>query len=226
MPATISPPEIGPKPKRPGAGGGGLQGGGWGDDSPEGWGSYGPPYGSSPQAYRLGMMLGLASILMLFVALSSAYVVRQGVSQDWHPIALPPWLLPNTFVLLVSSLTLELARRSLKRRLDDRFRGWITLTTLLGITFLLGQIAIWQSLAAQGIYLSSNPHSSFFYLMTGAHGVHLLGGMLALSYVMSRAWRHKNASQAGWTVLDVTALYWHFMDGLWIYLFFLLFVWR
>src|SRR5438309_2927693 len=154
MLATISPPEIETKPKKS-HDGGGSKGGGWGDDNPEGGRSYGPQYESSPQSYHLGMILGLASILMLFVALSSAYVVRQGVSQDWHPIALPPWLLPNTCVLLLSSLTLELARKSLRRRLDGSFRGWITLTTLLGTTFLVGQIAIWQALPAGGTYLSS-----------------------------------------------------------------------
>ncbi len=168
----------------------------------------------------------MASILMLFVALSSAYIIREGVSDDWIAISMPPLLIPNTFVLLISSFTLELGRKSLKRGLSKVFRSWVTLSTVLGATFLFGQIWIWQALAAQGIYLNSNPHSSFFYLMTGAHGIHLLGGVVALIYVVMRAWLPGSAIAPRQAVVDVTAIYWHFMDGLWIYLFLLLFIWR
>jgi cytochrome c oxidase subunit 3 len=163
---------------------------------------------------------------MLFVALSSAYVMREGGDQDWHPIATPPLLLPNTLALLLSSLTLELSRRSLRRQLVGPFRRWLAFSALLGMIFLSGQLAIWRALVSQGIYLGSNPHSSFYYLLTGAHGVHLMGGMVALGYLMVRAWRPDRKIVATQTALDVTALYWHFMDGLWVYLLLLLFVWR
>ena len=99
------------------------------------------------------------------------------------------------------------------------------LTCLLGTAFLAGQLWVWKLLADQGIYLSGNPHSSFFYLLTGVHGVHLLGGVAALVYLTARTWSSA-APVLGKVSLNVTALYWHFMDGLWIYLLVLLFFWR
>jgi cytochrome c oxidase subunit 3 len=174
----------------------------------------------------MGMLLALASILMLFVALSSAYVMREGESQGWQPIAMPSLLLPNTLVLLLSSVTLELARKALKQNWVVPFRRWLALSTLLGSMFLAGQLQVWRALVAQGIYLGSNPHSSFFYLLTGAHGAHLIGGVVALGYLMIRAWRTSRETTSTRTALGVIALYWHFMDGLWIYLLLLLFVWR
>jgi cytochrome c oxidase subunit III len=228
MPTTIAPPEDVTKTRENiGSGGGGIYDRGWGGDGPDNWGSSGPEkFETFHQSYRLAMWLAMASILMLFVALSSAYIVRQGFAQDWRSIAIPPLLWPNTFVLLGSSLTLEMARRSLKRLQVDAFKRWMTLTAVLGAAFLAGQIATWRALTAQGIYLNSNPHSSFFYLLTGIHGVHLLGGMIALCYVLFRAWQHGYIRVKGLAVIEVTAMYWHFMDGLWIYLFLLLFVWR
>jgi cytochrome c oxidase subunit III len=226
MPVTIAPLEIEIEPSKNHGGPGGDRGGdGWGGH--EGWGgSHSQDFQTPSQAYRLGMLLGLASILMLFVALSSAYVMRQGEPQGWQPIAMPPLLLPNTLALLLSSFTLELARRALKQQRVGPCRRWLMLSTLLGVIFLSGQLVIWRTLVTQGIYLGSNPHSSFFYVLTGTHGVHLLGGMVALGAVTLRARQPNRKIGASQTALDVTALYWHFMDGLWIYLFLLLFVWR
>jgi cytochrome c oxidase subunit III len=90
----------------------------------------------------------------------------------------------------------------------------------------LGQLTIWRALATQGIYLDSSPHSSFYYLLTGAHGVHLLGGVIALGYLVFRTLRSRGRGGVTQTALDVVSLYWHFMDGLWVYLLLLLFVWR
>jgi cytochrome c oxidase subunit 3 len=183
-----------------------------------------------PRKYRIGMWVALGSILMLFAALTSALVVRQspalnGGVNDWIPIAVPPVLWINTAVLLVSSVTLEVARRSLAASRYGRFRGLISVTTALGILFLAGQVVAWKELAAQGIYVSSHPHSSFFYLLTSLHGVHLLGGVLALSYVTVAALRMRISIKKRLAV-EVTSIYWHFMDGLWIYLFVLLFFWK
>src|SRR5215510_14996369 len=178
MPVTIAPPEIAIEPRR--SHGGPNGGDRWGGDDAGGRGdSNGRNFETSPQAYHLGMMLGLASVLMLFVALSSAYVMREGQGQDWLPIAMPPLLLPNTFALLLSSLTLELSRRSLRRQSVGSFQGWLTVSALLGLIFLVGQLMIWRALTAQGIYLGSNPHSSFYYLLSGAHAVHMIGGLIA-----------------------------------------------
>lgn len=219
-------------------------GAGSGKPGPGGRDSFGPRPGGSkdwppgftredaiePEKYRIGMWVGLASILMLFIALTSAYIVRGvpalgGGENDWLPLDMPPVLWLNTGVLLLSSFSLELARRALKRNEYGRFRGWISLTTLLGVAFLAGQLIAWRQLAGQGVFINSHPHSSFFYLLTSLHGLHLLGGVIALSYVTIAALRMRIGFKRR-TAVDVTALYWHFMDGLWIYLFGLLFFFR
>jgi cytochrome c oxidase subunit 3 len=166
------------------------------------------------------MWLFLAAVTMVFAGFVSAYVVRRGMSNDWRPIAKPPILWANTAILLASSLTLERARR-----LRDGAPVWLGVTSLLGALFLIGQAVAWQQLRAAGVYLASNPSSSFFYLLTGAHGLHLVGGVAALFYVAVRS-----SLQGGWkgrpAAVGATALYWHFMDGLWLFVFLLVFVWR
>lgn len=168
------------------------------------------------------MLLALASISMLFLGLTSAYIVRQGADTGWSGIPMPPLLPANTAVLLASSAALELARRASRRGPagERLFRRWVWAAFLLGVAFLAGQFAVWRQLAAQGIYLSTNSHGSFFYTLSGAHALHLAGGIAALGWLAFRVWRDPAASR-GW--FEVTALYWHFMDGLWVYLLVLLF---
>jgi len=172
--------------------------------------------------YRIGMWVSLASIVMLFTSLSSAYVVRSGVMNDWFPIAVPRVMFGSTALILLSSVSIEIARRSLKRGLSQSYSRYLLLTTALGLGFLVSQVVAWRQLAKQGIYLASNPYSSFFYLLTGAHAVHLTGGLLALGFLWLRS-RNQVGRQA---VADAVSIYWHFMDALWIYLFLLLFLWR
>lgn len=224
MPITIAPPEVENKSKGRRGSGGFDQGGGWGGDSHR-WGSDGERL-TSADSYRLAMWLGLASIVMLFAGLTSAYVIRLGSSDHWRAISIPAFLLPNSLLLLGSSVTLEIFRRKMGRGLSPAARFWILATTCLGVAFLAGQILIWRALSAQGIYLSSNAHSSFFYLMTGTHGVHLAGGVVALLVLSWKASREVFTSRGLKIFTDMTAIYWHFMDGLWIYLFLLLFLWR
>ena len=169
----------------------------------------------------LGMLLALAGISMLFIAITSSYVVRHGFGSTWTPAPMPRLLPLNTLILLIASATMERSRRAAARVSRDR---WLAVTLLLGIAFLAGQLAVWEQLAAHGVYLGSNPHSSFFYLLTGLHGLHLLGGIVAVGCLKLRAWRHPELFPARWA--DVTALYWHFMGGLWAYLVVLLFAWR
>jgi cytochrome c oxidase subunit III len=184
---------------------------------------------SRANRYRIGMWVALASVAMMFTSLSSAYVVRAGTSTDWIPIAMPRALLASTALILISSVTLEIARRNLKRSLHAAYTKYVLLTALLGVGFLVSQLIAWRQLAGQGVYLASHPHSSFFYLLTGAHAVHLIGGLLALLFLLVRARKQivepfvvaKREATA-----DAVTIYWHFMDGLWIYLFLLLFLWR
>jgi len=176
------------------------------------------------------MWVGLAGILMLFIALTSAYLVRKtkGLgdgTEDWVPLQMPRVLWANTAVILLSSGTIEAAKRALRRADFSWFNRWFSLTGLLGLAFLAGQVAAFRNLRSQGIYVSTNPHSSFFYLLTSLHGVHLLGGLIALSYVAIGGFRHRFGPKKQ-TAVDITSLYWHFMDGLWVYLFILLFFWR
>jgi cytochrome c oxidase subunit 3 len=208
-----------------GGDGGGPQGSG---PNPADW----PPGYSrddaiEPTKYRIAVWLGLASIAMLFISLTSAYILRQtkslsSESPDWKALQVPSALWVTTALILLSSASFEIARRALKNNLYEKFKTWISITTALGFAFLLGQILGWRQLTSQGIYLRSNPHSSFFYLLTGLHAVHLLGGILILSYVTMAALRLRISAKKRTTV-EVTSVYWHFMDGLWIYLFVLLF---
>lgn len=183
-----------------------------------------PQYRVPGSTYKIGMYFALASIVMLFAGLTSAMVVRRGFENDWVSIAVPHLLWANTGLLLASSFTLEFSRRALSRFSNSSFMRWLGATVVLGVAFLAGQLIVWRELAARGVYLATNPSSSFFYVFTAAHGLHLLGGLVALGYVVWHAGRMARGRERR-TALDVTAIYWHFMDALWIYLFFLLTQW-
>ena len=183
---------------------------------------------------RTGIFVGLAAIAMSFAALTSALYVREGAATDWHHIVLPPILWFNTTALIASSITLEVARR----RVAGFMRGqqvsrsqpmlWLNATMLLGCVFVVGQYFAWLKLRSQGLYLPTNPNSSFFYLFTGVHAVHVLGGLGGLTRVMLKF--RGEISRAGApaphslrrSTMDATSYYWHFMGALWMYLLFIL----
>jgi cytochrome c oxidase subunit 3 len=197
--------------------GGGLPGGG--DDGRSGGGTPRVPR----RAYFTAISLGLAAIVMFFMALTSSYIVRKGLGGDWQAIRFPRTLWFNTAVLLISSATIEVARRKLSRGSQSAFRAWWAFTTLLGLTFLAGQLIAWRQLSAAGVFLSSNPSSSFFYVLSAAHGLHLAGGVLALLYVAFRTWTVAAGARISQdTAAELASIYWHFMDGLWVFLFLLL----
>lgn len=192
-------------------------------------GEGGRPMGDPAARYRIGAWVLIAGVVMLFTSLSSAYIVRAASANDWYPIAMPRVLWLSTAVILISSITLELSRRSLKQHLDAAYSKWLLLTGLLGLGFLSSQLFAWRQLVRQGVYLAGSPHSSFFYLLTAAHGVHLLGGIMALMYLAARTRKRRDtiegeARRVG--AADAVTIYWHFMDALWIYLFLLLFFWK
>lgn len=184
----------------------------------DGWNSG----GAIPASVSLtGVWVAILAIVMFFAALTSVWIILKGSSHNWVPTALPRIVYVNSVILLISSLTLEFSRGSLTAGLSRRFLVWIYVTLGLGIAFIAGQLIAWKQLVGQGIYLATNPSSSFFYLLTAAHGLHLLGGIFALALVALQgpgiAKGVKNRS-----LLDGTALYWHFMYGLWIYILLLL----
>jgi cytochrome c oxidase subunit 3 len=180
----------------------------------------------SPSAARTGVWIGIAAVTMSFAAYTSAMIIRQGTAPDWRHFRLPPILYLNTVLLLASSGTLERGRRLIVREAPWRTPAtsqglaWLSLTLGLGLLFLAGQIFAWRDLVAQGLYLSTNPSSSFFYVFTALHALHLLGGVTALGYVLSRLRSSMASPPSG--ALEATSLYWHFMDVLWLYILVLL----
>ena len=182
----------------------------------------------SPKPYRLTLWILIAAIFMMFAAMIASYIMLAS-GEKWPPLETPRLLWLSTGLIFVSSLTFEGARRSLKAGGDRGYALWLLVTLLFGLGFLAAQVLAWRELVAQGIYLTTNNRSSFFYLLTGAHGLHLLGGILALGYLLVRARRRRADSRAETrrrSAVGVVSVYWHFMDGLWVLLFLLLFVWK
>ena len=181
---------------------------------------YAPPPAST------GIWVVLASITMTFAAFTSALIVREGSALDWRHLTLPRILYLNTLVLLASSIALEVARRQVgafmggaKDRIANPAR-WLYITLFLGLLFVAGQYAAWLQLRSQGLYLATDPNSSFFYVLTAMHALHVLGGLGGLVRVIHRL----NGSVLRKSTLDATSRYWHFMDVLWMYLLLLLWI--
>jgi cytochrome c oxidase subunit III len=214
---------------------GGPNGGGPHDHDPYGRGGEGGDDNSGdgrrgvPGAGLLAMRFLLLSISMLFVTIGVAYYERAKAPAHWQHIQVPPLLWLSTALILASTWTLELARGAFERKNSFRYARWLELTVAIGVAFLASQVFALRQLAAQGIYLPRNPHSSLFYVLTGVHGVHLLGGVVALMYLLIKAtvrpeivlfdFRRQRGRAA------VTALYWHFLAGIWLCLFIGLLIW-
>jgi cytochrome c oxidase subunit 3 len=157
---------------------------------------------------------------MLFAGLSSAYIVLRGVPA-WQSIELPSLLWPNTAILLLSSIAIDISRRAVRRNDLESMKRWLAAGGVLGLAFLAGQLGAWRQLVNAGVYLPSTQQSGFFYILTGLHGLHLLGGVVALGFVLARAFKDR-VTASNYESLKLCALYWHVMDALWIYLFMLL----
>jgi cytochrome c oxidase subunit 3 len=172
------------------------------------------------RTYVTGVTVGLAGVVMLFMALVSALIVRKGSSNDWATLIMPRVLWLNTAILIASSCTVVRARRLLASSDLVGFRRWWLATTMLGLLFLVGQLIAWHTLVIDGLYIDSNPSSSFFYVLTAFHGLHLLGGVIGLLYVA--LWPAKRKRQMA--ITEAAAMYWHFMDGLWVFIFLLFYI--
>lgn len=175
---------------------------------------------------QTGVWVGIAAITMSFAAYSSALIIRQSANPDWQHFTLPRILFFNTLVVLTSSVTMYAARPRSRATVDRSgtvtavdapHPAWLYLTIILGFLFLAGQILAWRNLSAQGLTLASSPSSSFFYLLTAMHGLHLLGGLAGLFYVVYRV-RGSSTERAA-SAYKAASLYWHFMTVLWLYLF-------
>ncbi len=191
----------------------GEGGGGWGDER------YHPLPVSTG---RLGLWLFLGAISMFFAAFASAYLVRRS-SPDWLSFSKPPILAVNTILLLISTLLIYSGQRKMVRGDRPSLLRWLGSGTILGLLFLVGQWFAWMQLRHQGVFLPTNPSSSFFYLLTGAHGLHLIGGLVLLSALLIKA------SVSGLTTrlkesVDLTATYWHCLTIVWLMIFLLLMI--
>jgi cytochrome c oxidase subunit 3 len=205
-----------------------------------------PDYGARLRRARLGLICALVTVCMVFISLTSAYIVRQGLPtfddvsssyiHDWGEVHLPWVLLAiNTAILLISSISMELARRQAARQAalapvksipgvslgNEKSFPWLGITVALGLAFLVGQWLAWGELHNRGFYMNTNPSSSFAFLLTVTHAVHLSGGLIALLWAASSPlWR--KPLEARRIAVDITAWYWHFMAVLWVYIFALL----
>jgi cytochrome c oxidase subunit 3 len=224
MATTLPPPQVdidNDKELRPHAG----NGGGFRGLASEG-GDLRAVKDPSGEPTRTGIWVAMAAIAMMFAALTSALYVREGAATDWHHIVLPPILWFNTLALIASSIALEVARRRVAAfmRGQEKSRSgptlWLNVTMLLGLVFVVGQYLAWLKLRSQGLYLPTNPNSSFFYVFTGVHAIHVLGGLGGLSRVILKF--RSSARPLRRSTIDATSYYWHFMGMLWIYLLFVL----
>jgi cytochrome c oxidase subunit III len=224
-------------PPRPGGGDDG-RGRDGGDSMPDSI----PNYGERLRRARMGLAVAVTPILVLFISFTAVYLIRRGyLSLDvndadyirtWLPVRLP-WtlLLVNTAVLIMSSVTIDMARREITREAalaplqsipgvslgDERHFPWLGLTTILGLLFLAGQLFVWSRLSSAGFHLAGGTSSSFVYILTAMHGLHLAGGVLALIYANIAAALHRPVETRR-IVVDVASWYWHCMTGLWIYI--------
>jgi cytochrome c oxidase subunit 3 len=224
MPGATAVPDIELIIENTRGGGGGTTPPGGGDGGGDG-GNDGNRRGKgtpSPKRYSTAIAIGIVSILMFFMALASAFIVLRRGSEVWVSVHFPNVLWLNTAILLGSSFTLEIARRRLSLSDHSGFRKFWSLTTFLGLLFVSGQLIAWRQLVTQGVYIATNQASSFFYIFTAAHSAHLLGGVAALLYVALRKFENTRISLP--TAAEVTSYYWHFMDGLWIFLLALLYL--
>jgi cytochrome c oxidase subunit 3 len=177
-------------------------------------------FGAQERASSSGIWVGVFAITMSFAAFTSALFVREGTT-DWAHLTLPAVLYFNTLILLASSATLEGARRALTTAPGAipgtrKASAWVMITLLLGLAFCAGQFHAWQEVRAEGIYLATNPNSSFFYLLTFLHAMHVLVGILVLVYLAGRLVASHTTFRR--SLFENTAIYWHFMGVLWVYL--------
>ncbi len=217
-----SDPARPPSPGHGGGGGPGRDGGGSG----RGWGSGGedgePHRGIPISAGMLMMGFFLCAVTMLFAAFIAAAIVYRAAAPQWPPPGVPPLprsLLVNTGVILLSSATLIAALRAGKQS-RGALRGWLGLTTLLGLLFIARQISIGQALHGQGMtpQQSDYNYSAIFFSMTLLHGLHLAGGLIALAVLTLLALR-RNPGPGERQALGICSVYWHFVGGLWVVLY-------
>jgi cytochrome c oxidase subunit III len=175
---------------------------------------------SSVPAAKIGLGVFLAIVGSLFALLMSAYSMRMEMG-GWRPAPVPKLLWLNTGVLISSSVALQWAHVAAGRRMMDGVRAGLVAGGAFALAFLAGQLVAWRQLDAAGYYLTANPAAAFFYLITGVHGLHLLGGLVALGRTMDKGWRGLAIGEVRLRV-ELCAIYWHFLLLVWLVFFALL----
>ena len=213
-----------------GSGGGGNNGGGnnGGDDNLRN--PHAQEYEKSFSKSKIFTWFLLIVVLMTFGGLIGAYIVisTNGVL-EWQPFNLPFQVYVSTALILLSSYTYTLAQKAINRNEHQNTKKWLLATTVFGAIFISSQILAWFSLVNRGFYMRSNPYAAFFYLMTALHAVHVLGGIIALGYVVLQNWLETSAEKELERRRDISnavGWYWHFMGGLWLVLLALLGFWK
>lgn len=173
------------------------------------------PLAMNPKKFALWLFI--ASVIMIFAALTSAYIVRQA-DGNWMMFDLPNSLWITSAIILVSSATMHWAYLSAKTDNLEGTKLAISITTVLGLAFLIGQFIAWGDLVERNVYFVGNPSGSFVYVISGLHGLHIVGGVFFLLIVLVATFRFKVHSKK-MSQIEMCATYWHFLDGLWLYLF-------
>jgi cytochrome c oxidase subunit 3 len=167
---------------------------------------------------KLALWVGIVSLVMMFTALTSAYIVRRAAG-NWLEFSIPSIFYVNTLVIVVSSLTLHAAYAAFKREAEGAYKVLLSLTFVLGIAFVVLQYFGFQALAASGVPLKINPAGDFVYAISGLHALHVIGGIAILAVALIVAFMRKlKRTPARQLRLELTLTYWHFVDVLWIYL--------
>jgi cytochrome c oxidase subunit 3 len=169
----------------------------------------------NPKKFLLWMFM--VSIVMIFASLTSAYIVRQAEG-NWLAFELPSILWYSTIILLLSSVTAQLAYRSAKQDNISALKIYLSVSVVLGISFLVSQFYTWGALVDNSVFFVGNPSGSFLYVIMGVHGFHLVSGIVYLVFMLVRTFLHKVHSK-NLLHLGLSVSYWHFLDALWLYLF-------
>ena len=169
----------------------------------------------NPKRFLLWMFM--VSIIMIFASLTSAYIVRQSEG-NWLVFDLPQLLWISTAILVISSVTAQMAFNAGKKDNITGLRTYLILTIALGIIFLVTQVYSWGALINNDVYFVGNPSGTFLYVIMGVHGLHLISGIIYLLIVLVQSFRYQIHSK-NMLHLGLSVSYWHFLDGLWLYLF-------
>jgi cytochrome c oxidase subunit 3 len=178
---------------------------------------------SSLPSAKIGLGVFLAVVGSLFALFISAYSMRMNMV-DWRALPMPRLLWFNTAVLILSSVALQGAYMAARRSNIDGVIVGLCAGGASAVTFLIGQLLAWRELSAEGYFLASNPANSFFYLITAVHGLHLMGGLVALGRTTAKLWRGTEVAQVRLSV-ELCAIYWHFLLLVWLVLLGLLTGW-